>query len=353
MEPPNDKWLRWVGIPVVVLVANLFYLEDYHYNPKRYFGWSLFGMVYVAVVWEVVMRWLLYVRRQYAGIAQTRRRVFVTLAGYLLITAVHSLAFLYVIDILNTAFIPVSRGVYITGLLTGFVCTLFMGNVYEVRYYLQTYREAIQESEAVQKAGLQSQFDNLKNQVNPHFLFNALNSLSALISEDRQKAGLFLDELSSVYRYLLQAAQQPLVTLADEMAFLTAYRYLLDTRFGKALHWEVGVDDRYMDQWIPPLTLQTLVENALRHNLLLTEQPLTLHIAIREGKLIVCNSIQRKKTPVLAQQGGLTTLAARLSALGLARPLIEDDGQQFKVCLTLVRKEQLVFPSLVNKASAG
>ncbi|WP_460916019.1 sensor histidine kinase [Spirosoma areae] len=351
MERPNDRWLRAICIPLVILATNLLYLQDSQYDVVAYAIWSMVGIGYALFIWEVALRWLLYVRRRYTSMRQTRRRVLITFMGYFVITASLQSLLIWLSDRLQVASIPIDWTVYARLITIGFTSVLLMGSIFEVIYYLHKYREAVQESEAIKKAGLQRQFDSLKNQVNPHFLFNSLNSLSALIAEDRQKAGLFLDELSSVYRYLLQAGQRPLVSVAEEMAFMNAYRYLLDTRFGKALQWEINVDDQLMDYGLPPLSLQTLIENALHHNSLLPDQPLEVCLSSGPDTLLVCNAIQRRKTPIRVQPGGLATLSARFYALGLPKLIIEDDGKRFRVQLPLAPKERLLVPLSTPQSS--
>jgi hypothetical protein len=341
LEHPNDKWLRWIVIPLAVLLANLLFLKEGYYNLRLYVGWSLVGIGYASLMWHVTLQWLMYIRRRYSDIKQTRKRVFVTFGGYLLITASMQAMIVWLSGATGLSSIPATGEVYGKFIAVSLVWVLIVGTIYEVIYYLQKYREALQEAEALKKVGLQQQYDRLKNQVNPHFLFNSLNSLSALIAEDRTRACAFLDELSSVYRYLLQAGQRPIVTLCDEMTFFTAYRYLLDTRFGTTIHWDIRVDDQFSDRWLPPLTIQTLIENALRHNLLLPEQPLTIRIlTTNDGNLEISNGIQRKKLTVSTQPGGLSMLATRFETLGLPRPIIEDDSHRFTVQIPLVRTSQ-------------
>jgi len=319
---------------------NALFLEENHYNWLPFLLFTGLSGLYGIVMWEATMQWLLFTRRRYADIRQTSRRFWMTFMGYLLITSSMQALFLSGIDLLGVNTIPMTTAVYLTVICFGFVFVMLVGGLFEFMYYLQKYREAIEESEAIKKASLQNQYDNLRNQVNPHFLFNSLNSLAALIGEDREKAGIFLEELSSMYRYLLQAGQRPLVTLEEEVAFLHAYRYLLDTRFGKAIRWEIAIDDPYLAYWLPPLTLQTLIENALRHNSLLADQPLNLHISTRAGgTLVVRNDLHRKKAPILAPQGGLTILAMHYESLGLPTPVIQDDGALFSVQLPLTREE--------------
>lgn len=104
--------------------------------------------------------------------------------------------------------------------------------------------------------------DSLKARINPHFLFNSLSTLSSLVAEDPKQAERFIEELASVYRYLLRTNDQPLTTLSDELDFIRAYFHLLQMRFGRSIELEVAIDERYYLFLLPPLTLQLLVENA-------------------------------------------------------------------------------------------
>ncbi|WP_338871947.1 histidine kinase [Spirosoma sp. SC4-14] len=340
-EQSNSNWVRWIFIPFAVLLANLVFLKETQYNAQMYIVWSLVGIVYGWIIWRVNRQWMLYVRRRYAYIKQTRLRVITTFAGYTVITGSLQAALIWLGHLTHLNNAPVTEQAYRKLIIVNLIWVVIVGTIYEVVYYLHKYRQALQEAEALKKAGLQRQYDRLKSQVNPHFLFNCLNSLSALIAEDRQRASAFLDELASVYRYMLQASQRPIVTLSDETAFLSAFCYLLDTRFGKTLRWQVWVDPSLLEYWLPPLTLQLLIENALRHNLLLVDQPLTICInTTSDGHLEVSNRIQRKKLKVPTQLGGLALLATRFDSLDLPRPVIEDDGHQFVVRVPLAKTQQ-------------
>ncbi len=342
MKRPSDIWLRIVIIPAIILITNLVFFYEPNFSGLAYLIWSLIGIINAWLIWEISMQWALYVRHWFTDIRRTRLRVIITFLGYFAITALMQALLVLMADLTHTNSVPITQSLYIKQILVGIFIVFVIGSVFEVVYYIQKYREAIQESEAMKKAGLQSQYNNLKNQVNPHFLFNSLNSLSALISENPKQAVLFLDELSSVYRYLLQAGQRSLVTVADEMNFLRAYRYLIDTRFGNSLQWNIRVEEKILECSIPPLTFQTLIENALRHNSLLSEKTFTIQIETPEpGVLVVRNDINRKRAIQITPQGGLAWLALRYDSLGLPAPVIEDDGKQFVVRLSLLCKEQL------------
>lgn len=199
------------------------------------------------------------------------------------------------------------------------------------------WQQSRQEVDTLSKAQLQAQLDALRQQVNPHFLFNSLNSLIALIDEDPKQAGTYAEELSSVYRYLLRSNETPLVSLASELAFVDSYYHLLKTRHGASLTVETHILPGMEDRLIPPLTLQLLIENAVKHNIILPDQPLTIALITNEQQcLIVSNNLQRKPSQTLSNGVGLSNILSKYAMLGQSAPTIEDDGSEFRVTLPLV-----------------
>ncbi|GAB3490359.1 hypothetical protein GCM10027341_02000 [Spirosoma knui] len=178
----------------------------------------------------------------------------------------------------------------------------------------------------------------LQAQVNPHFLFNSLNSLSSLIEDEPERAGQFVDQLSLVYRYLLKANDQPLTTVASELDFIKSYYHLLKTRYGAGLDLAVNVEPQYQTQLLPPLTLQLLVENAVKHNVTSPKRPLAIAIFTdTEGHLIVQNNLQRKNTRVLSNGVGLSTITTQYQKLQQSAPLINEDNNLFSISLPLIK----------------
>jgi sensor histidine kinase YesM len=344
LERPNDRWLRWIGIPLIVLLANLIYLKDYHYNPALYAGWVFIGMAYVTLAWEGSVSWVYYVRKHYPDAHHSFRRISITFAGYFLLAVICQSLFIFLTELSGLAIIPITTRVYLAYIGIGILCSLILGTTYEIIYYLQQYRKAIAEAESIQKSQIQGQFDCLKNQVNPHFLFNSLNSLSALISEDKQQANKFLEELSSVYRYLLQSNDRKLVTLQTEINFIQSFFYLLKARYGPAIELRLDIDQCTLDCFLPPFSLQTLVENAVRYNIIMADRPLIITLQAEFGtadnpiSLRFSNNIQRKNLQVNKQPSGLGQLSERFTLLRLPRPVIIDDGRQFSVQMPLIIK---------------
>ena len=199
------------------------------------------------------------------------------------------------------------------------------------------WQDTLSESEQLKKVNLQSRLDGLKDQVNPHFLFNSLNSLSSLISEDPKKASKFLDELSKVYRYLLRNNEEGLTTLTAELQFVRSYFHLLKTRYGDGIDIKINVDAACMNAQIPPLTLQLLIENAVKHNVILKEKPLQIEIvAINDGKLLVKNCLQRKLVKMPSTKIGLNNIMSKYKLLNQPQIDIMETNEEFIVAVPLI-----------------
>ncbi len=209
----------------------------------------------------------------------------------------------------------------------------------------QHRREHLEADLAVQRLKQEKtevQIRALQAQINPHFLFNSLNTLSSLIDESPRQAGDFVDELSSVYRYLLRANEADLTPLRTELHFIESYFHLLKTRHGEGIRLETAVSDAFADSPLPPLTLQLLVENAVKHNVILPEEPLTVRIRTTPARqLVVENTLQRKRLRVESNGVGLSNIAVKYRLLGQAEPLVEEQNGWFRVTLPLLESQPI------------
>ncbi|WP_080054792.1 sensor histidine kinase [Spirosoma aerolatum] len=340
----HDRWLRLIGIPVAVVPFVALTVAAYGYNTQLVLLISIWGLISTAILWHLLLWWVIRVRMEYPGRENTRKRIIKTFGGYSIFTILDQCMetrVLYQLDPTGLIPEPVFPVDYLIPISMALFFMVVVGSYYEGAYNLNQYRQAVARTEAVKKKRLENELARLKSRVNPHFLFNSLNSLSALINEDRQRAGAFLDELSSVYRYMLQAGQRSVVSLREELAFLDAYRYLLNERYGSALQWEIELGDIVGEWLLPPLTLQILIDNAIKYNRLLPEEPLTIAIRYKsENRLDVLNTVQPKGIQVKTQPGGLSQLIAQYSALGLPPIQISDNGMTFRVSLPMASQNQ-------------
>jgi sensor histidine kinase YesM len=219
------------------------------------------------------------------------------------------------------------------------VTSIFILGLSEAFYYNELLRKSEKEREELLLINLHAQYDSLKQQVSPHFLFNSLNSLSSLINIDPKKADKFVEEMSQVYRYLLQNNQQGLTTLRRELDFITSYLHLLKTRFGDGLQVEIAVDEAAQQCMIAPLTLQLLVENAVKHNEVSAAHPLKLNIFTQGGeRLVVSNNLQRRSITVPSEKVGLANIIARYRLLNHPFVEVRETQDEFSVVLPLINK---------------
>ncbi|HZH64684.1 MAG TPA: histidine kinase [Flavisolibacter sp.] len=223
------------------------------------------------------------------------------------------------------------------GMLVGLSVNLIFVTLYEVDYVVERFKESLLEKETLKQQALQHEFDSLKNQVNPHFLFNCFNTLSSLITEDKEKAGVFLNELSKVYRYLLRNNEDGVSTVENEIRFIRSYYGLLKTRHGDAVQMTIEIDKRYNPYLLPSLTLQLLVENVVKHNQLAKSQPLVIEIFTTAGnKLVVNNNLQRRTVKAPSNKVGLENIKAKYNLLNQPGFQIMEDGKNFTVVLPLI-----------------
>jgi LytS/YehU family sensor histidine kinase len=218
------------------------------------------------------------------------------------------------------------------------VClTLIATSTWEAEYIFKKWKETLSEKEQLQQLSIQHEFDTLKGQVNPHFLFNCFNTLSSLISEDPRQAEKFLDELSKVYRYLLRSNEDGLSTLQNELRFIESYYQLLKTRHGDAIELQLEVDKRYEPYLIPSLSLQLLVENAVKHNVVSKQQPLIIDIFTMVGnKLAVNNNLQCKAIKAPSNRVGLENIRHKFELLNQPGFQVMEDTKNFTVVLPLI-----------------
>ncbi|QJW88319.1 histidine kinase [Spirosoma taeanense] len=179
----------------------------------------------------------------------------------------------------------------------------------------------------------------LQSQISPHFLFNSLNSLSSLIADEPDRAEKFVDEMSSVYRYLLQSSDRELTTLAKELTFIQSYYHLLKTRYNRGIQLDIAIADPYSSYLLPPLTLQLLLENAVKHNIVSADRPLCIRIATDDAaRLSVRNNLQRKVgSRSQSTQKGLLNITQKYKLLNHPDIQITETAEMFEVIIQLIR----------------
>ena len=230
----NDKYLRLFGIPISVVILLLAQMPFFY--PGRwdlFWKYAVIGIVFTGLMWEISRLVLIRVRRRFPDLSQTRQRI-----GWMFLLFVLQLGIgqalivkaTFALGLAKIATLPFFK-IWLINFAWSLFFIVVISSTYEAIYFFSQYKLAVQKAEHLKKQQVQQQLETLKNRVNPHFLFNSLTTLSALIGEDAAQAEQFVDELSKVYRYLLRAGRQPAASLGDELQFADSYAFLLKTRF--------------------------------------------------------------------------------------------------------------------------
>ncbi len=223
-------------------------------------------------------------------------------------------------------------------IVTGFLIAIITNFYYEAFYLFTQWKKSLVLTEKFKNESIRSQLKSLRNQINPHFLFNSLNTLSVLIDKDPDTAKHFVEELSDVYRYVLNRLGNLMVTITEELEFLESYKYLLDKRHGGNINIDIRVEEKYMSYDIPPLALQLLIENAVKHNVVSRAKPLSIEIFTEDDEfLVVRNSMQKKQAQPISTGIGLKNIRSRFQHLAKRSIEVEETESYFVVKLPLVK----------------
>lgn len=198
----------------------------------------------------------------------------------------------------------------------------------------------LNKSEQLLRENLQTKFEVLKNQVNPHFLFNNLNVLSSLVYQDPKVADRFIIEFSKIYRYILDMQAKAMVSLESELNFLDSYTYLLKQRFKDGITVKKEISSSLLQKKILPLTLQLLMENVVKHNIISMEQPLTVYLKEEDDRLIFKNKITLRNQSEKLSGLGLNNIQERYELVSSRSVTIQKEDGFFKVSLPLLDMEE-------------
>lgn len=213
-----------------------------------------------------------------------------------------------------------------------FIYEIFYGLLYSYQHYAKTQVEQMR----LDRLQLELQFESLKSQISPHYLFNCLNTVSSLLYKDTFMAEQFIRRMADTFRYVIDNQKQQLVSLREEIEFVKAYYYLLQVRYEQHLTLEINLSRNLLDTYIPPMTLQLLVENAVKHNKISKENPLLIYISAQDNtRLIVSNSktILEKRESF---QIGLSNITSRYKFFTEEKVLIKDETR-FTVTLPVLK----------------
>ncbi|MGV3696568.1 2TM domain-containing protein [Flavobacterium sp.] len=220
-----------------------------------------------------------------------------------------------------------------------FVMTFIVLICFYAFYIYKAYSDSKVKEQKIIAGTASAQFESLKNQIDPHFLFNSLNVLSSLIEENPENAQRFTTSLSKIYRYVLEQKDKELVSVSEELAFAKTYMNLLKMRFENSITYEVPIDFNNDEAKVVPLSLQLLLENTIKHNVVSETKPLHIKIYIENNYLIVENNLQKKEVLQDRRGVGLQNIVNRYGLISERKVMIDENGDYFKVKIPILTKQ--------------
>jgi sensor histidine kinase YesM len=339
---PNERRLRIIGLVSFFALFYVFYQSLILFYAHEPMGVLIVKTLLVSALFAITMweptRWMiLKVRASMPRQENTVKRK--------ILVAVLVLSYAVLIGFLRTMLedrfiwsLPWKEPSFFLPMIGSNVLFLLVEvTLYESYFFVQKWHNSEMEAKELKKLNVQMQYDSLKMQIQPHFLFNTLNALVGLIEVDPKRAVTFTKELAYVYRYLLAAHNSKLISLEQEFLFTQAYIYLIKTRYPDGLNIDIQFEqDQLSPYLVPPLSLQMLVENAIKHNIITRARPLRITMSLDEERrmMTVSNNLQRKEES--AKKGtGLSMLKKKFELNNMQGLRVYEDAATFAVTIPL------------------
>ena len=328
-------------LPMDVLLNYFFFGEPYFSSASQFLITTFSSFVYLGAAFITYGLVAISLRNRFPEENQLIKRLAICLSIFFLMSAVYISLLLLAYDYLNFYGYEYSDSDFTKGYVTLITVNVFLTFLNEGISRFEKFRNTITENEQLKKEYMHSQLLGLKSQMNPHFLFNSLNSLSSLIHEDSDIAEEFLDHMSKVYRYLLRNNEEKLVTIDTEISFIKSYYFLLKVRHEEGLQLQIDLSPGSKERWIPPLTLQMIIENAMNQNAIGRSNPLKIWIRDSEYGLEIINSVAPKINSVNSNAEIEENINNKYRLLCGCEIGIEENDKQRSIILPVIAKKEL------------
>lgn len=321
-KPENKKWRDILVLAAIVLLFRIFYVElinyfksDYQYNfgdlLHTVFGdYPLFLLVVLADFYIVK-----YISKLYSWGKGTLMKMLYFFLSFTVISVASTFLFcIPELKIYTWGELVSSKQLEAVFVFSAMLNLVVMGISDVFLYYRKSHRKEL-DAEIIKKNKARFQYEQLKSQLNPHFLFNSLNVLDYLVHTDTEKASRFIKKLAGVYRYLLNKDNEMTVTLQEELEFTFMYSDLMKERFDTGINIQTDIDDELKNTLVIPCSLQLLVENALKHNIVSGDTPLTIKIYTKGGWINIENNIQPRISEEKSNKLGLKNIEGQYRSI--------------------------------------
>ena len=335
----NDGLLMAIGIPLLSFIIPIVFMNCRFARPP-YLTWEKYcaTLVITIIIWFGNRFIMIYSRRKYSQFTTVRKRIiFQSVLMFIFTVTANTILGQFTKEIFNQEGVSLSEvDMLIHSNSAALCCTIMIIAIYESIYFMHELRHSVEETEKLKRENLAAQLNALRTQVNPHFLFNNLNTLSSLIPENPQHAVDFVQQLSKVYRHILEVKDEKSISLKDELEVLNAYTFLLKTRFEKNLNVNINIPAEKLQKKIVPLSLQILMENAIKHNIVSSDKPLHIDVFTENGSLVVSNNLQIKSQVNESTGIGLDNIRNRYKLLSDVPVKVTANDTNFTVSIPLI-----------------
>lgn len=332
----DDRWFTLIGIVFLSFVTDFIFTNSFSRFPfTEAVGYWSISLFFATFDWLILRKLLLVLRQKMPSLQENLKRNL-----YLFVAIIITVIFLDLSGgyFLKTVFdMPFNLEYRYKVIVPIIIVSTMTMAIYEVIYLFTKLKKSIREEEQAKQIAVQSQLDTLRNQAQPHFLFNSLNTLRDIIDQNpKDEAQHFVDKLASVYRYILESGNHNTIPLASELEFAKAYIHIQQERFGSNLQltWEITEDQ--LNAYIIPMSIQLLLENAIKHNVISKAKPLQIHIKATSTYVRVTNNFQPRSTQVASTKLGLKNIQKGYGLLADREVIVEQNTAQFSVQLPLL-----------------
>ncbi len=298
----------------------------------------ILNTIMILLIWQGNVQIDKMLNKRYAWVGNPKKRLILQIICCTLFTALALFIMMYILHQLRFGDGRIINRKMIETFIPSLGITYIILAVYICIQFFNALRNSMIEVEKYKNESTYAQLQNLKNQLNPHFLFNNLSVLSALVYKNQDKAVDFINELSKVYRYVLDSKNTELVTLKEELDFLAHYIYLLKIRFENSLFISVKILDDTEGGYVLPMCLQTLLENTIQHNEASQTKPLKVSIYTTDDTLVVENTLQPRSDKTNSTQTGLKNIELRYAFFTDQKVAILQTENVYKVAIPLLKK---------------
>jgi len=335
----DDRWLILTGIPVITVVITTLIFGTEMFKNELIPCLSI-AAIFTIAYWLTFRELIIQYHKRFSDYTFNKKRLLYVISRFSFAYIGVKFGVGYIINYFHpehVSFYDNNKLGYLNSEISELMMIALVFFIYEGIYYFNKSRLIEIEKNKLEKITAEQRLDTLKNQVNPHFLFNSLNTVVTMIPEEPELAITFIQKLSKTYRNILEFRNEKLITIKQELSALDSYIYLLKTRFQGKIHIYNSIHEKHLQQFILPISLQILIENAVKHNITSKAKPLKIELSSNETHIIVKNNLQRKTQKYNSTKLGLANISSRYKLLAHKEIEVIEDDHFFCVKLPIIK----------------